>query len=395
MSGAMSMIFLATEADEGLGHVAPWSGFIAHALAQGYEVHMAAPDVGLLQEHIAANHPVQVWSSPSVFQSNKWQHKATTTARSWPELLVSLGYAQPHALLGAVSAWRSILGRVNPRVVLADYAPALLIAAWTLGIPTLEVGTGFCVAPLGPEFQSFPGITKDNTSTIKIADAQLTSAFNACLVQFGKACISSIRDTQNWPVSRVVLSPAELDPYGVRQDVGYAGLIQPELKDTDLSPKRSWPPIVGYLKANTPGLDVLINQMEQAGLHALIYVAGLDSESRENRPVGRYVTLTDKPFALSEALVHAHVYLSNGGASGLGQALQWGCWPVLVPQQAEQVAAARNLIQRGWASIWLADLPQNTDQGIASLFSPRPKQPRFTGRACAQSTLLRLIEQIG
>lgn len=389
----MVRIFLATEADEGLGHVAPWSGFVAQALERGYEVHMAAPDVGLLYASIGKQHDIPLWSSPSVVRSTQRQQNSAKAVRSWPELLVSLGYAQAHALLGAVSAWRSILMRVQPQVVVADYAPALLLAAKTLSIPSLEVGGGFCVPPMQPEFCNFPGISSNNRQAIQDADTQLTAAINACLAQFNMRGIASARDMQSWPVSRVVLSPAELDPYGPRHDVVYAGLLTPDVRNPAVTlPNQPWPPIVGYLKANTPGLEILLDEIEQSGHDALIYVAGLHDTSL---PRYRHVQLTEQPFALADALLQADFYVSNGGLHGLGQALESGCWPVVVPQQAEQIATARNLVQRAWGSLWLAKPAQNALRVNTELFTPRPRQPRFAGHPSAQSTLFGLIDRIG
>jgi UDP:flavonoid glycosyltransferase YjiC (YdhE family) len=388
----MARIFLATEADEGLGHVVPWTSFVAQALEHGYEVHMAAPDVGMLNQHIGAAYPVQLWSSPRVRNTAHTRQSTQPSVKSWPELLVSLGYAQALVLQGAVKAWRSILGRVRPSIVVADYAPALMLAAWTMGIPFLEVGNGFCVPPLVPHLQSFPGIKNQNLRAIADADAQLALAYSECLKSFGKPSISSIGEMQSWPVSRIVMSPPELDSYFPRGDVVHAGLLQGGAFEVDSSPTTSLPSVVGYLKGNTPGLDVLIDLLVLSRINALIYISDGKTGGYGNRGS---VTLTDQPIPLSSALNRASVYLSNGGLSGVGQALCKGCWPVIVPQQAEQVATARNLLLRGWCGVWLPDSGSGTEERVQALFTPPANEPRSLFETSGESALFKEIERLG
>ena len=387
----MTTLFLATEADEGMGHIAPWTEFVAQAVGRGYEVHMAAPDVGMLQQLVGELFPIQVWSSPRLRSPHFLSRVTAPSVKSWPELLISLGYAHEPTLYGAVQAWRSILLRVRPAVVLADYAPALLLAAWTLDIPSLEVGNGFCIPPLAPQVQSFPGIKHQDAKVLAQANDQLTRAYNACLVQHGKLPIRVLGDVQAWPAARLVLSPPELDSYAPRTDVIHAGLLQAHEHAAAAAPATEWPPVVGYLKANTPGLDSLIDLMALARIHALVYVAGKKLGEHSTRGS---VTLTDSPIPLAQALSQASVYLSNGGLSGLGQALRHGCWPVIVPQQAEQVATARNLLLRGWCSVWLSDSAPRSEQQTRELFAVRPRQPRLVASSQAEATLFQTIARL-
>ena len=351
----MTTLFLATEADEGLGHIAPWYSFVVQALEHNHQVHMAAPP----------------------------------RARSWPELLVSLGYAQPVALAGVVKAWCNILRQVCPAVVMADYAPALMLAARVLDIPVLEVGGGFCVPPLAPQVQNFPGVKPQDPSRLAQADAALTSAFNQCLGAYSNvAAVRCISDLQAWPAYRVVCSPPELDHYGVRDNVTYAGMLKATPSVHHTGPQTTaWPRVVGYLKAGTPGLDSLIDHMVQAEIPALIYISG--SASTEPRQLG-CVTLTHQAINLPDAFDHAQVYLSNGGLHGVGLALQKGCWPVLVPEQAEQVAMARNLVQHNWGALWMAESSHRPLRPVPALFAPRPRQVRLRVGKSAEEVLLEL-----
>lgn len=384
----MRTLLIASEADEGMGHVLPWASFVEQAVAQGYQVHMAAPDVGVLKQHMGARYPIHIWQSPRLRTPAASSASAAPSAKSWPELLVSLGYADTHTLQGAVDAWRTMLRYIQPMVVLADYAPALVLAAHSLDIAVLEVGGGFCVPPLVPVPQSFPGIHDSNASALEHATAVLVQAYNACLGRLGKPVMSSLSDTAVWPVQRMVLSAPELDPYGPRTGVVHAGALQGTVLTDDYPPAGPWPAVVGYLKPSTPAIQTLLARMADAGISALIHVPGHSSLEAEH--MGS-VTITSQPFALASALHHADVYLSNGGLSGVSFALQHGVWPVLVPQQAEQVATARNLLTRGWGSLWLPGAFAVADADMRQLFAPRPRTPRFAAGQPAEVALFATV----
>ncbi|MDT8992665.1 hypothetical protein RQP54_17470 [Curvibacter sp. APW13] len=384
----MLTILIATEANEGRGHVAPWSGLVSQAKRQGYAIHMAAPDTGLVHHALGTHHAIDIWCAPSVVGARRLLQAKRGPIGSWPELLVDLGYANACALLGAVKAWRSILSAVQPHVVLADYAPAIHIAAKTLNVPFIEAGVGFCVPPLVPGAVGFPGISRFDPHAARAAANALCQAWNASLAAFGHAPIHSFSETASWPIHRAIMSPPELDPYGPRADVLYAGLALPDPSPWVSAPPREWPLVVGYLKANTPGLNTLVSAMQKAALPALLYVPGYSPLPSQHQSS---VHFSAEPLNLAEAMQHAQFYLSNGGLTGVAQALHAGCWPIVVPQQAEQVATARNLLQRNWGSAWHLGQGAESAPPIDPLFQPRSRQARFAGQPNAHASLLSLI----
>ena len=200
------------------------------------------------------------------------------------------------------------------------------------------------------------------------ADTAVAAAFNAALRFCGsEETLASLGDTAGWPARRVVLGPPELDHYGPRAGVLYAGFlgaaeglphaVPSELRQVSASPTIR---VLGYLKPDTPGLSSLIGQLCDAGVSAHLLVPGRDGagahggECAERQ--GR-VTVSGRLVDMPQALRQADVYLSNGGLHGIGMAMRAGCWPVVVPMQAEQVAMARNLVMRRRGALWLPGQP--------------------------------------
>ena len=126
--------------------------------------------------------------------------------------------------------------------------------------------------------------------------------------------------------------------------------------------------------------------MVVANVDALIYIPG--KQTNEGQRQGS-VTFTNKPIDLQCALQSANVYLSNGGLSGVGLALTSGCWPIIVPQQAEQVATVRNLVKRDWGGLWMPGMKIDVEISDAH----RQKLRRLQ-KAGSEIRLLQLVQKI-
>ena len=402
----MPTLFLATEADEGMGHTAPWAAFVALALQQGFGVHMAAPNVGQLAQLMGGHPNIGIWQAP-IFRSAAFANQASP--KSWPELLLTLGYGDTTQLVGAVKAWLSVLTKMKPSVVLADYAPALLAAARVAGIPSVEVGSGFCVPPLLPQVQQFPGVKVGDRTAMDQAAGRLTQAFKEALRSCGhEEAMTSLSDMSAWPARRVVVSAAQLDHYGQRPGLVYAGFLGAHTtnatertpsgrplwlrEDPQLAPAKPSSRVLGYLKPATPGLQVLIAQLRAANITAHLVVPQ-DKGPKLDRQGS--VTVVNQLIDLPQALPEADIYLSNGGLHGVGLALHAGCWPVVVPMQAEQVAMARHLVALQWGGLYLPDAAGVTGQHVQTVFAARPRRmPLARNPISAEDTLLQLVRDV-
>ena len=72
----------------------------------------------------------------------------TLTKAELAELLFEQGFAAPHALAARVQRWRDLFDVVAPSAVITDHAPTALLTARALGIPAVQLGTGFAIPPV-------------------------------------------------------------------------------------------------------------------------------------------------------------------------------------------------------------------------------------------------------
>lgn len=363
-------ILFATEANEGLGHIAPWKALITQLLRKGDYVTFARPQPDIAQSVLNLpnlNHQAILWPS---------MHAGATPAiaNSWGELLMSLGYASHKAVQACLQRWLQLLRQIQPSWVIADYAPLAMLAAKSLGLPIIEAGGGFCLPPSDYKLGLLLPTAVKQSNTAKqdiLAKAQLASwqvalACNAAL-QFQSSTLRLEKLTDLYTLSnhRCVTSSPELDPYcaamGVRNDVIHIGPLAPNGTGRlaqDIAP--AWaqgptpvpanaPPqqptrILCYLKSNTPELQQIKQVLQQLPACQVI-AAGwpADDPQPKLQLTPSHVHLVSDAVDFESALPLADVFITNGGLHSLSWALHHQCQCILLPTQAEQAATALHL----------------------------------------------------
>ncbi|ODU21910.1 MAG: hypothetical protein ABS87_04145 [Sphingomonas sp. SCN 67-18] len=122
------------------------------------------------------------------------------------DILVRLGLDRPETLAALIGGWDSILSAVRPDVVVADFAPALLMAARGR-MPALGVGTGFERPPAG--MAHFPSLTGGPPAH---DEGQALDNANAGLARAGRDPIAALPAINGADVSLAGVF-AELDAY--------------------------------------------------------------------------------------------------------------------------------------------------------------------------------------
>ncbi len=201
----MARVLIGWELGSGLGHALSMRRMGLAIMARGHQVAFALQHVEAL--------PGGVPKGSLLLQSPLWPRLLTLAEPGVPkpavtliDILARLGMDMPGCLTAMIGAWDGIMAGFKPDVVIADFAPALLIAAQGR-VASIASGPGFQVPPddmnpvicLGGETPGY-----DEATLLDLIDADLRDA--------GREPLSKLADLFRCN-RRTIASFYELDPY--------------------------------------------------------------------------------------------------------------------------------------------------------------------------------------
>lgn len=261
----MARVLFAWELGLGFGHLASMAPLADRLAIEGHEITFALrslarsrkvltrPEYRFFQAPIKTVDTVDVIRLPSTYA----------------EILYNLGFGDSDELVAYVDGWRELFSSAKPDLLVADYSPTALLAAKTLGIPAIPIGTGFSCPAGAPSATNLrwwnpanrPQVAEekcviDNINAILKRDALAPIRYPTQLF-----AADSVRDT-------ILLTYPELDPFD-RPNERYYGNF-PELAGVE----PDWPPgdgpkVFAYLKpfrAIVPFLD----HLSQTGVRLIL-----------------------------------------------------------------------------------------------------------------------------
>jgi len=147
----MRSVLFAWELGSGLGHVLRIKHLAARLAPHGVRLVGAIRD--LATAHLLAEDGVEVLQSPIWPGSLVDGSGFVGSSATYGDRLAAAGLADTRVLTAITAAWDRTLALVNPDLVVADYAPAAMLASRGR-LPLAVVGNGFTVPPA--EMQTFP-----------------------------------------------------------------------------------------------------------------------------------------------------------------------------------------------------------------------------------------------
>jgi UDP:flavonoid glycosyltransferase YjiC (YdhE family) len=347
----MGRVLFVWELGHGMGHVAR-AAPVLHALrAAGHAVVAALSDLAGSDRWFPAG-------EVEVLQAPVWLHTRPGAPKSftWPQVLLRAGWAEPSSLFGLVRAWRQLVERAQPDLLIVDHAPTAMLAARGLGVPMITIGTGFTTPPQVTPMPSFREWERADPQQLGADEDRALTSANDLLRRLGQPALRSMAEL--WDIAeRVVCSWPELDHYGVRADLWYNG---PEAAvpagAAPAWPAGDGPRLIAYLKQDYRPTPVVLEVLRRLPARTLAYVAGM-AAAEAARLSDHRLRLTAQPVDLStiwsgrqgESLADGAV--CHAGAGTVGQALHGGCPVLMLPIHAEQLLFARRAASTGAARL--------------------------------------------
>lgn len=357
----MTRWLLAWELGHGLGHLAGLIAVARQALLHGIEPVIASSR--------PLPHSVALPAGARFLLAPVWSEHVPPSAgsSSMTELLFGQGFAQPDTLTAQVQRWRDLIELVAPNAVIADHAPTALLTARALGIPALQLGTGFAIPPTQGNgvLPSFRNWEAPNASRMQQAETAINEALRHAAQRSGLPLASSTAALYHAPA--VIRSLPLLDHYAPTlrgEGTHYCGPLELANANGNGStphwPGTARPPrtrILAYLKAAHPLTLPLLNALAQlpgqSALSALVFVEGAQDIGNPHHNL--HIQNTPLPF---KALLHgtatapgATLVIHQGGIGASSQALLAGVPQLLLPDMAEAFITASTLVREGAAEL--------------------------------------------
>ncbi len=328
-----------------LGHISKISSLLQRLHALGHQVVAVLPDISFVAFMEAQEPPIPYVLGP------KLPMPAFKTSRdpvNLSEVLLCAGLGTDSVLTPCANLWRQLLLLLKADLILADYAPTPLLAARTLGVPAVVLGTGFSVPPPVSPLPAFNRRLVIHETALKASDEQLLTALNRYLGKFNGPLLNSLSDLF-WQTAQVAITHAqELDHFaqGRPADTQYYGLAT----QMPGGLKAPWPKAPGkrvfaYLKTEFAGLEFLVTLLASLPVVAVIYIGGPNAETFAHLQTER-VHIYFTPVDLTLLMPQTDWLIYHAGSGMASQALVSGKPSILIPTHYEQLFTAEALASR-------------------------------------------------
>ena len=291
----------------------------------------------------------------SLFQAPLWQvrYQQAYAVHSLPDALLLKGYHQSETLLTLVVAWRRLMELSGAETVFCNYAPTANIAAQTLGLPVIAVGSGFALEPPGqPSLHWQRQNTDADTALPEHAtpaknEQRCVTSINHVLQRFGQPAISYLSDI-NRTSGCLFTHQRELDVYaGYRRDEAvYLPFSIPVIQGAEqVETGAGGLEIFAYLKPHYPRLEELLNLL--CGKSAVVCCPGLP-QAKVNEWQAKGLMIYSHLLKLDEILPRCRLFVGHGGIGTVSDALSAGV-PVLgIPLHMENLGTCMALKRSGF-----------------------------------------------
>ena len=333
----MAHVLLAWELGGGLGHLVRYRELIASLLADGHEVSFYARYADRARE-VYDSARVSLGQAPLVARPAV---APLASPNSYPEILLACGYHEPVALSDCVARWAALLRRQAPEVVVADYAPAAVLACRALGLRVVVSGSGFFVpprlSPLPPLRYWLPA----DRPQLAQHEAQLLVAMNHALAALGADPAPSVADAVLGDASLLLTFP-EFDHCYERPAAEYLGAWP----STGFGIAPQWPAtgryrVFAYLDRQIL-LPEILNACAAVDASVCLYAPGYTADDLPPALAGR-VWVAPGPVDLLQAARDCHACLSNANINSMMPFLLAGKPQLVVPSSLETYLVGRRL----------------------------------------------------
>lgn len=346
----MARIEIAWELGGNLGHVSVLLPIAMALQERGHRVRLFLREIAGVKDFPGADQIASegapVWVGPTPYPN----------PINFGQILLNFGYADPSQLEPLIQAWRERLAGAG--LIVSHCSPSALIAARTLGIPSIEISQGFHAPPAAfptPALREWEPVP---IRALQAADLQSLATINAVLSRYRSAPLETLGEL--YASRPVLLTYPELDPYASRWDAQYVGIAPTgESGAVPVWPEGSGPRVFAYLHSHYIGLPNLLAALADLDVPTLTFCRGID-QGLKARHQSSTLRFSDSPMSVSAMVPQSDFVICHANHQMTAQALLAGKPLLLLPTQVEQMLIARR-VERIGAGVAVAPVSPASD----------------------------------
>lgn len=333
-------ILLANEFGAGRGHLVTLRQ-LARAFGPGFVFDAAL----CRRRHDAVLREIgaDVYDGPRlIYHNQRRTGPDSVRTATWGEFLGDLGFDRQSRIAEVVDWWRQVIRSRQIAMVVADYAPLALLAARSLGVPSIATGTGYGLPPW--QMAEFPMLRPENA--IRLHDeAALLANVNAAVARFGMAPLTGLPEVYRASLTLVRTLPF-LDPYQSWRTDPYLPPV------TDVSPvvADSGTEVFIYFSTSEVQDDAVVDAVASLTMPRRGYLPAAPPEVVAKLAASGMI-LEPAPVPVDQIARRSRLVLNAGQHGILSLGLYAGLPQVCVPQHLEQMWHARSAEGEGVARV--------------------------------------------
>lgn len=377
----MARIGLAWDIGAGRGHAVPVAALALAARRAGHEPLVFARDLRTQRECLASG--IALLPAPH----NDWVPEDARAPATWADVLWNeAGLHDARQCIAIARAWRDLLEALRVDALLVDAAPLAHLAAASLGLRSVAIGTGFLVPPDGPPWPVF----RDWEPVDMAAIAARQDAVAARIDEIGAALGVDVDPATFGGSAHCLFTRPPLDHYPQRRRGEHVG----PLAGTGAAP--AWPAgprrAFVYLQPDYPHLGSLLAALSRrADVAVLAYAGGA-------RPAdAARVAWSERPLDLRSVLAQADLVVGHGGSLAV-LAAEAGVPQLCLPTQAEMFMTARRVVALGIGRAVTPYDPLDFDAPLTALLDDpalRARARQFARDCPAEDDAARVARVLG
>lgn len=368
---------LAWELGQGLGHAATLA-VLGEALARrGLDVVCALADpAAATAARMKGLRIVKAPQWPPVAQAYRARELRAPASQNLGQVLARTGFHDPAVIASMLRGWDAVLEQERPDLVVADFAPGLILAARGR-IRSAAIGEGYSMPPR--DCDSFPQLHPVRGPFLVPAERLLENV-NRALAETGRPAeaswFGSLLADKQFPCTFPLV-----DPHASIRNERYWGLLQPSLPDIAAEP-----PGIGfvYLAADALAHAPVTQAIVKLGTPCLVFAPGAPAETVALfRGAGHKVV--EVAADLSRVLPRVRAVIHRGGHGLASMALAAGRPQFALTTHQENFLTARLLKRAGVGDYERLD---TSGEGLADrlrgVFANQPMARRALALALAR-----------